>query len=255
MVETVFVGKSPWKVSARLLFLAMLAGGVAAGFAASVEFRTKLRVEATTAPWAAALAGGAATILFVCAAWHWHTRIRWVGVSPAGLRWNAGRGTIFRKWDHYVGLQRGTIEMSVYGEEFKAGRYADVEFKFGRRLRLTTNNVEDYEDLIAIIQTTARSSVKFFVTASGAHGGARRPVATHGPLRFDESGLGWGNVHYRWEEIENYEVAVGYLRIQPIGGPEFLRRLVELGDHKPAVARLDANVGSRRVGRGAGVGS
>lgn len=252
-VETVYLGKSPRKVCARLLLAAVLAGAVAAAFAASVDFRTWLRVEARAAPWAAALAGGVATILLVCAVWQWRTRIRWVGVSPAGLRWSTGRALAVRRWDQYVGFQRGTIEVAVYGEEFKAGRYADVQFKTGRPLRVSTDTVEDYEDLIAAIQTTARSAVKIFVPTGGSNSGLGGPATSHGPLQFDEDGLGWGGAHYRWDEIESYEVAVGYLRIQPTGGPEFLRRLSELGDWKPAVSRLDTNVGSRRVGRGTGV--
>ena len=252
-VETVFTGKSPWKTCAQLLFLALLAGGVAVGFAASVDFRTRLRVEQTTAPWAAALAGGAATMLLVCAVWRWHTRIRWVGVSSAGLRWDAGRGVKFRRWDDFVRLERGTIEISIYGEELKAGKYTDVVFKHGRPLRVSTYTVNDYEDLIAFIQTTGRSSIRIVVPAGGSHSGAKAPTATHGPLQFDPDGVAWGGVHYRWEAIESYEVASGMLRIQPKTGPEFLRRLCDLGEWAPAVARLDANVGSRRVGRPAAV--
>jgi hypothetical protein len=49
-------------------------------------------------------------------------------------------------------------------------------------------------------------------------------------------------------------VAVGLLRIQPVNGEEFLRRLCEFGDWQQVLARLDRNVGSRRVGPGSSPG-
>lgn len=253
-VEIIYRGKCPWKSIFRFLVLSLLTGAVAVGFAASEEFRTRLRVEQTTAPWAAALAGGGATILFVCAAWLWHVRLRWVVVSPDGIEWQSGRPIWFRKWEDYDRIERGSIEISVWGEELKAGRYADVHFKTGRRLRISTHNIEAYEDLLSRIQTSARSSVRVFVPgASGnGHGGQHAPMA-FGPLQFDANGVAWDGHYYRWEEIECYEVASGMLRIQPMNGPEFLRRLCDLGEWKPAVARLDSNVGSRRVERARGV--
>jgi hypothetical protein len=251
-VEMLYPGKSPWRVCLRLLGLALLTAVVAVAFAASEDFRTKLRVERTTAPWAAALAGGGATILFVCAAWMWHVRLRWVVVSPAGLRWKAGRRIRSRKWDQYVRIERGSIEMTVYGEELKTGRYADVLFKWGRPLRISTHNIEGYEDLIGSIQTSAASSVRLYVPGGSKSGfGDQQVTVAHGPLQFEPTGLAWGGNQYRWDEIDSYEVAAGMLRIQPTTGPEFLRRLCDLGEWKPAVARLDANIGSRRVGKGA----
>lgn len=244
-----YPGKVPWKACLRLSALGLLTAAVAVGFAASEDFRTKLRVEQTTAPWAAALAGGGAATLLVCAWWMWHIRIRWVAVSPRGLEWKAGRRIRFRKWDQIVGTERGSIEISVWGEEFKAGRYADVKFKAGRRLRISTQNIEGYEDLLSMIQTKARSGVRVFVPG-GSRGGPANPhgPVVFGPLQFDANGVGWGGTQYRWEEIDCYEVASGMLRIQPTNGPEFLRRLCDLGEWKPAVARLDATIGTRRVG-------
>ena len=249
-----YPGKCPWKACLRLTGLALLFGAVAVGFAASEEFRTKLRVEQTTAPWAAALAGGGATILFVCALWMWHVRIRWVAVSPKGIEWKAGRPIRFRKWDQYVRIERGSIEMTVYGEELKTGRYSDVIFKHGRSLRISTHNIEGYEDLIATIQTSASASVRLYVSGGSKSGfGNQQVPVVHGPLQFHPDGIGWDGAQFRWDEIDSYEVAAGMLRIQPTNGPEFLRRLCDLGEWKPAVARLDANIGSRRVGQGGAV--
>lgn len=246
-----YPGKVPWKACLRLAALGLLTAAVAVGFAASEDFRTKLRVEQTTAPWAAAIAGGAAAALLVCAGWMWHIRIRWVAVSPKGIEWKAGRRVRFRKWDQFVGIERGNIEISVWGEELKAGRYADVTFKAGRRLRISTHNIEGYEDLLGLIQTNARTGVRFFVPGGSRTGPGSPPgPVAYGPLQFNATGVGWDGNQYRWEEIDCYEVASGMLRIQPTNGPEFLRRLCDLGDWKPAVARLDANVGSRRVGPG-----
>jgi hypothetical protein len=193
--------------------------------------------------------GGGATILFVCAAWTWHGRLRWVAASPLGLRYHNGRGAKVRRWDQFVRIDRGVIRVSVYGEETRAGRYAEVVFKAGRPLRIGTDTVHGFEDLIAAIQTLSPSGVRIFVPAGGPDG--RTPVPgtmAHGPLKFDAHGVGWEAGYYRWEEIEGYEVAYGMLRIQPAGGPEFLRRLAELGEWQKAVARLDRNCGSRRVG-------
>ncbi len=248
-VEMLYPGKSPWKTCVRLLGLSLVAGVVAVAFAASEDFRTKLRVEQTTAPWAAALAGGGATILLVCAAWMWHVRLRWVVVSPKGIQWKAGRPIRFRKWDQYVRIERGSIEMTVYGEELKTGRYADVLFKWGRPLRISTHNIEGYEDLIGSIQTSAAASVRLFVPGGSKSGlGDPQVTAVHGPLQFDPDGVAWDGTRYQWDEIDSYEVAAGMLRIQPANGPEFLRRLCDLGEWKPAVARLDGHIGARRVG-------
>lgn len=252
-VEILYPGKCPWKSIFRLLALSLLFGAVAVAFAASEDFRTKLRVERSTAPWAAALAGGGATILFVCAAWMWHVRLRWVVVMPKGIEWKSGRPIRYRKWEHFDRIERGSIEISVWGEELKSGRYADVHFKWGRRLRISTYNIEGYEDLLANIQTSARGGgVRVFVPGASGGGHGNHP-AIYGPLQFDDSGVGWGGHHFRWEEIECYEVASGMLRIQPTNGPEFLRRLCDLGEWTPAVAWLDSNIGSRRVERGRAV--
>lgn len=249
-----YPGKCPWKACLRLLALSLLTAAVAVGFAASVEFRTKLRVEQTTAPWAAAIAGGGAAALFVCAWWLWHVRIRWVAVSPKGIQWKAGRVIRFRKWNQYIRIERGNIEMSVWGEELRTGRYADVIFKSGRPLRISTHNIEGYEDLIATIQTSASASVRLNFGGGARNGiGNQHGPVVHGPLQFDADGIGWDGNHYRWEEIASYEIAAGMLRIQPTNGPEFLRRLCDLGEWKPAVARLDSNIGSRRVGPGGAV--
>ena len=43
--EKTYLGKSPKKACVRLLVLAAVAAGVAGAFAASIEFRTWLRVE------------------------------------------------------------------------------------------------------------------------------------------------------------------------------------------------------------------
>jgi hypothetical protein len=222
---------------------------VAGAFAASEDFRTRLRVERDVAPWAAALSGGAATLLFVCAAWTWITRMRWVAVSPEGLRWRRGPRARHARWDQYLGVRRGAIEITVWGEELKAGKYADVEFRKGPPLRISTYTVQGYEDLVAEIQTCAADAVRnLFPSGCGSRNGLTGPEATaYGPLRLHPNGLEWDGAFHGWDEIADYEVAVGYLRIQPADGPEFLRRISELGDWGPALALLEANVGARQA--------
>lgn len=245
--ESIFRGVSPLKSCIQQLLLALVVASVAAAFAGSVVFRTWLQVESQVAPWVAALSGGAATILFVCAAWTWITRLRWVAVSPDGIRWLRGPRANHRRWDQYSGLQRGTIEWTIWGEDLKVGRYADIEFCKGRPLRISTHTIDDYEELIAEIQTTSADAIRIRFTAGGSHSGLSHPgVEAYGPLRFHPDAVEWGGTRYRWDEIEDYEIAVGYLRIQPAKGTEFLRRLTELGDWRLAVAQLDGNVGSRR---------
>src|SRR5262245_15691282 len=106
--ETFFLGKSPKKACIRLLLLTSAAAAVASAFAASEDFRTWLRVERDVAPWAAALSGGAATLFLVCAAWIWTSRLRWVAVSPDGVRWLRGPRARHRQWDQYLAVHRGT---------------------------------------------------------------------------------------------------------------------------------------------------
>jgi hypothetical protein len=252
--ETLFLGKSPKKVCVRLVLLALACAGVAAAFAASLDFRTWLRVDRVSAPWAAALSGGAATLLLVCAAWTWNGRLHWVAVSPDGLRWRRGPRARHRRWVEYVGLHRGSIEITVWGEELKAGQYADVEFRKGRPLRISTHTVRGYEDLVAEIQTTAAEVMRTLCPVggshSGSHSGSRNGLTepgVHVPLRVLPDGVEWDGTRHRWEDIQDYEVAVGYLRIQPANGTEYLRRLAELGDWQPVVDQLEANVGARRA--------
>src|SRR5215213_8791581 len=88
--EKTYPGKSPKKGCVRLLLLAVAAAGVAGAFAASVDFRTWLRVEPAAARGAAAASSGVAALLLVCAAWLWTSRLRWVAVSADGLRWLHG---------------------------------------------------------------------------------------------------------------------------------------------------------------------
>jgi hypothetical protein len=252
--EVIYRGKSPWKLCLQLLAAGLVAGAIAAGFGLSDEFRARLRVdaEAGAGPVAAAISGGVATILVIFAAWLWYSRLQWVIVGPKGLRWRAGR-VKFRKWDRYVRVHRGSIHVSVYGEDLRTGRYADVEFKDAGPLRIGTDTIDGYEDLIAVIETTAAAAGRAFLGGS-ATGLSNPDVIRYGPLHFDTDGLGWDKTYYRWDEIENYEVAVGLLRIQPVNGEEFLRRLCEFGDWQQVLARLDRNVGSRRVGPGSSPG-
>jgi hypothetical protein len=248
--ETVFLGKSPVKTCIQLVLLALAASAVAAAFAASEEFRNFLRVDKEAGGWALAFSGGAATVLFVCAFWMWTSRLRWVAVSLDGIRWYRGTRARRRRWDEYVGVQRGSIEITVWGEDLKSGRYADIKFRKGRPLRISTHTVYGYEDLIAEIQTTSAEAIQLICPIGGSHNGADQEMVAYGPLRFLPNGLEWGGARYRWNDIEAYEVAVGYLRIQPAKGPEFLRRLSELGDWTPAVARLDVAIGSKRAIKG-----
>jgi hypothetical protein len=250
--EIMFPGKSPRNTCFQLLVLSLTAALVACAFAGSQEFRDWLRVETSAAPWAASFCGGAATILFVCAAWMWSTRLQWVAVSPDGIRWLRGPRARHRKWDQYLGLYRGSIEMTVWGEDLKTGRYADIEFRKGRPLRVGTNTILGYEDLIAEIQMTSAEAMRSLFPLGGSRSGETTPsVLIYGPLRLHSDWIEWDGTCHPWDEIEEYEVAVGYLRIRPTEGTEFVRRLCELGDWDQAVAHLDANVGHRRTGQGA----
>jgi hypothetical protein len=244
--ETLFPGKSPSKACVRLVLLGVACAGVAGAFAASLDFRTWLRVDRVSAPWAAAISGGAATLLFVCAAWLWSTRLRWVAVSADGLRWRRGPRAKHRPWTEYIGVHRGSIEITVWGEELKAGQYADVGFRKGGSLRISTQTVLGYEELIAQIQTTASEAIRTLFPVSGSRSGLSDPdVVAYGPLRLHPHGLEWDGGYHRWDDIADYEVAAGYLRIKPTSGPEFLRRLTDLGDWGPVLARLESNVGFR----------
>lgn len=249
--EIVYPGKWPFKVCAKLLVLAAAATVLAAAFAASEQFQNFLRVDRLATPWYAALSGGVAAIAFVCAFWMWVFRIRWVAISPDGIRWLRGTRARRRRWDEYLALRRGSIEISVWGQELKAGQYADIEFRDRRPLRISTHSIVGYDDLIAEIQTTSAEAARSFIPIGGSHSGStERDVVAYGPLRFLPNGLEWNGTRYGWNDIEAYEVAVGYLRIQPVKGAEFLRRLSELGDWRPAVARLDVAIGSKRAIKG-----
>jgi hypothetical protein len=264
--EKVYPGKSPKKACVRLLLLALLAAGVALAFAGSLEFRTWLRVERDAAPRAAALSSGVAALVLVCAAWIWTSRLRWVAVSPDGLRWLKGPRARLRGWDQYVGVRRGSIEITVWGEELKAGEYADVEFHKGSPVRISTHTVHGYDDLVAEIQLASAAAIRELHPSGGSWSGSSSFASNFGskngsksgsqsgltgaeaaqvPLRLLPDGLEWDGTHYRWEEIQDYEVAVGYLRIQPAKGTEYLRRLSDLGDWEPVLNQLEANVGPR----------
>jgi hypothetical protein len=230
--------------------LAAAVGALTVALATSDDLRHWLKVEETAIRWGAGLSGGAAITLFVVAAWTWIGRLKWVAVSPAGLRWYSGRRVRARHWEEYIRVHRAAVQMSVFGQEMRAGQYAEVEFRDQKSLRIAPETIHGYEDLIAEIQTTSLTSAhRAFAPAARVHGAGDPELVTFGPLGIDADGLAWEGTHRRWDEIENYEVAVGYLRIQPVGGPEFLRRLMEMGDWQKAVARLDKEIGNKRVGR------
>jgi hypothetical protein len=244
--EVIFLGRSPRKVCIQYLILGLIAASVAIAFAGSIDFRTWLCVERKVAPWTAALSGGAATVLFVCAAWTWMTRLRWVAVSPEGIRWLRGPRARHHRWDQYIGIDRGTLEWTVWGEDLRVGRYADVKFRTGPPLRISTHTINGYDELVADIQTTASEQRRLLFPLGGSHSGMdNRNVADYGPLRIHADGLEWDKKRFKWDEIQDYEVKVGYLRIEPFVGPEFLRRLTELGDWGPAIELLDKHVGPR----------
>ena len=246
--EKVFPGKSPWKECLKFLVLAALVGLLTWELATGEDIRRWLKVEETAIRWAAGLAGGGAATLLVLGAWTWIGRLQWVAVSPAGIRWYSGRRRRRRQWEEYLRVQRNAVQMSVFGEEFRAGQYAEVEFRESRPLRISPETVHGYEDLIAEIQTNSlTASHRAFAPA--VKGATNNPgSATFGPLGFDAEGVIWDGTHRRWDEIENYEVAVGFLRIQPVGGPGFFRRLSEMGDWQKAVTTLDNQIGTKRIG-------
>jgi hypothetical protein len=243
--EMVFLGRSPRKVCIKYLILGLAAAIVAIAFAGSIDFRTWLWVERKVTPWTAALSGGAATILFVCAAWTWLTRLRWVAISSEGIRWRRGPRARHRKWDQYITLERGTLEWTIWGEDLRVGRYADVKFRTGRPLRISTHTIDGYDELVAQIQTTAAEERRLLMPIVGSNSGQNIPAVAYGPLRIHPDGLEWDKKRFKWDEIQDYEVKVGYLRIEPFVGPEFLRRLTELGDWGPAIEHLDKHVGPR----------
>lgn len=240
--EVVFAGKSPPKMY-KLMFLAFAAAVVAGAFAGSFEFRSWLRVERRAAPWAASLSGGAATILLVSVVWVWNSRIRWVAVSEEGLRWRRGPRAKFRRWEQFVGIERGSVETTVWGEDLKTGRYARIQFLNGGSLNVSTETVEGFEELIAEIQLMAAQKVRSMFSISGSRHGSKPDSITYGPLRIGDIGLEWERTRYRWDEIADYEVSVGLLRIQATNGDEFLRRLTDLGDWSSALIYLDSRLG------------
>jgi len=247
--EAIYPGKTPWKDCFRYLLLAAAVGVLTYTLADSDDLRRYLKVEELAIRIAAGLAGGLSATFLVLGVWTWFGRLQWVAVSPIGLRWYGGRRLRARKWEEYVRVARSAVRMSVFGEELRTGQYAEVEFRYGKPLRISPETVYGYDDLIAEIQTNSNCSAhQAFAPAVGG-GNDSGSVVTFGPLGFDADGLIWDGILRRWDEIENYEVAVGYLRIQPVGAPEFLRRLMEMGDWQKAVARLDKQIGSKRVGK------
>ena len=241
--EIVFLGKSPPKMYSFML-LALTAAVIAYAFGGSMDFRTWLRTDYRSAPWAASLSGGAATILLVCVGWVWYTRIRWVAVSPQGIRWLRGPRARFRRWDQYVGIERGSVETTIWGEELRTGRYAEIQFRNAGSLHVSTHTVHCFEDLIAEIQLTATQHARsLFAIPGSRHGGDRSDSITYGPLRIGADGIEWNRKRYKWDEIEDYEVSVGMLRIQTKNGNEFLRRLTELGDWSSALIYLESRLG------------
>jgi hypothetical protein len=242
--EFVFRGKSPPAVY-KLLLLAIIAGGFAWAFAGSIDFRTWLRVDRNVAPWAASLCGGAATILLVCVAWSWYYRIKWVAVSEQGIRWLRGPRAKFRRWDQYVGIERGSVEMTVWGEDLKTGRYAEFQFRNGSSLTVSTHTVFGFEDLIAEIQLMVAQNMRNIALIPDSQGGLNKPsYIAYGPLRMGEDGLKWDRIFYGWDEVEEYEVGVGFLRIQSKKGTEFVRRLTDLGDWESALTHLESRLGA-----------
>ena len=159
--EIVFRGISPWKVCGSVHVPDASGCSRCVGICRQHRFPDLVAGRAEGGAWAAALSGGAPP--FSCPpAWTWYSRIRWVAVSLDGLRWLRGSRARYRRWDQFVAIHRGSIETTVWGEELKTGRYADIEFRRGRALRISSQTVHGYEELLAEIQLKShRSDVVF----------------------------------------------------------------------------------------------
>jgi hypothetical protein len=253
--EIVFRGKSLGYFCLPIMLLALVGCGLAAAIGSSDELQTRLHLEPIEAQGFGLAASVIAVVTFCGMAWTWLCPLKWVAVSPAGIRWHCDRRLHTRRWDEVVRIRQGVLQTHVNGQQVAPGHYAEIEFRHGKPLRISPSTIHDYDRLLAALETGYTQWTDTVVPAkTRASAWDRTPVpdpdvAVFGPLRFDADGVTWDGKHRRWDEIENYEVSVGYLRILPVGGDEFLRRLSDLGDWHPAVARLDENVGSRRVGR------
>jgi hypothetical protein len=138
------------------------------------------------------------------------------------------------------------VEVSVWGQDLTVGQYADVEFRSGAPLRITTRTVRGYEELVAEIQATAADALRALFPVGGSRWG-EVVVEAYGPIRLHTDGVEWDGHRHRWDDIAGYELAAGYLRITPAAGDEFLHRATDLGDWGPVLARLEANVGFRQA--------
>jgi len=247
--EQVFAAKS-----LRLVALAFMAGAVVLGLFAlalglSSPLQARLGLEPTVAREVGLALGGVAVLAFVAVAWELYRELRWVAVSRDGIRWHHNRQVHARGWDAFAGLQRNATKTYVNGKHISTTHATEVRFHTGEPFIISPLTVREYEALIAAIEDGARR-----------WGGTGRPAGpdeldpadlagppSFGPLRLDPHGVEWDGVYRPWEQVQSYEVAHGYLLIQAADGGEFLRRLADLGDWRPALARLDAAVGAKRV--------
>ncbi len=91
--EAVFVGTSQW----RLYFPLVFGVAVCAWLALELGFRSWLPdflgIDPHDTRLAAAALAGVNAVAALAIAWVWFGRLRWVGVSEAGIRWKLrGRG-------------------------------------------------------------------------------------------------------------------------------------------------------------------
>jgi hypothetical protein len=253
--EAVFVGTSQW----RLYFPILFGWAAAAWFALELGLREwlpdLLGVHPVDARMAAGSIGGVLAFAAVVIVAIWFGRMRWVGVSAAGIRWFRGGRVSKRGWGEFSGVKRTVAESFRQGEVVRTVHGAEIAFHTGRPLVISPLTISDYEGLIAAIEAEAKGRAGLGGGSSFGGLSVSKPIGwaknegvqAFGPLKIHLHGVEWDKVLYNWNQVDSYELHKGMLLIQSTDGKEFLRRVADLGDWRAAMERLDAAIGEKRI--------
>src|SRR5262249_41027247 len=150
--EAFFRGKSMWYLYVPFLLGAVIAGWLALELGLNERLRAMLGVRTGTAREIAWALGGLALLVFPGAAWEWDGGVRWVAVSPDGLRWFRKGRVHTREWGEFAGVQRVATKFYLDGQHTGTAHGAEVRFRTGPPLVISPLNILDYEGLIAALE-------------------------------------------------------------------------------------------------------
>lgn len=194
--------------------------------------------------------GLAVTLCGVVMFLNWR-RVKWVRTAKTGgIQWSA-RGRVWQRgWDQLVRIDLQSIYSErPDGERVLRRQIMTVCFDDGASFRVKSWQCDQYAVLLKYLRAKQEQAAATTKAASRdaartrSEQAAAAGMTAFGPISLYRGGAEWDGIYYPWDQLEGYAIEHGFLLIRTVDGDEFLRRLVDLGDWRVLVARLDAAAG------------